>query len=1006
MSGNFGKVANVSFEQLLALVGPRMWQKATELAGRVSRIEWGNGTVSGKVFESGKTYGVTVSIPKINLPNQHLHWDCECEDGIWCAHGVALLLSSLSSANWQEELEALSGTSPIGEEGDSLAVCFDLKNRQKGLSLRPLRKSEEGWSDRALNWRQIASTSRAAIPTGMNETHLAALHELCLKAHMARPQTGLILISLGTGAIPALRELLGRGVQIFVGAQDLRPVKFVQGGHCGIDVRAQEKLTLQVGLQLEDEFYPAPEVWLGPACALLPRRGLLVSLSGMTIGPLRWLDTAKPVTIPKAQVGEFRSHWLPQLKLAYEVFSSDQSMALNIAAEVSIGLAIDLSEDEATLSWKLRKEWPEETQEDELLHVPSDLTQTWEQIKQIVPDIDKKTLTVPELAAWKRQVIPTLEDIGISISFNEAAQEAHLDNEKIHVTFAGTSNKDWLDLKVRVLIGDAEIPLGTLFAALDSAMPALRLPDGRWVDLSGPELQKLRDLIEEAKLLRPGEEGLLIPKTDVQWIKRARQLGDFTMGQVPCISDDIRPVEEVPGLRVKLRNYQSYGVSWLAHRMQNAMGGILADDMGLGKTVQLLSAIKLSRTEGTVLVVAPTSVVATWVHEAERFLPDLNVASVQTTARRRNESLSDMAQRADILVTTYTLVRLEAERYAKLGWAGLILDEAQAVKNSDTATFKALQNLNVGWCFAVTGTPIENSLSDLHSLTSLALPGLLPSARQFRSKVVLPVEKDGEELPLQAVRARVEPHFLRRTKEEVATDLPPKSEQVLEVELVDQHRHLYDKLLTRERSKALGLIDDPSARVSLLSSLTKIRLMAIDASLVQEQANVPSAKTEALIQQLSQIIPSGHKALVFSQFTKYLKRVRAQIEAAGMKTSYLDGATTNRPRAIAQFSEGDAQVFCISLRAGGTGLTLTEADYVYIMDPWWNPAVEEQAIDRAHRLGQTKPVNVYRLVATDTVEQKVMELKERKQQLLGQVFGASGQNLDTADIAQILGIAN
>ncbi|KWZ72767.1 MAG: DEAD/DEAH box helicase [Winkia neuii] len=1005
MTENLAGIAAKPFEQMLAQFGAAHWQKGNELAGRIKQLEKTPTSVEGSVFDAGRNHNVRICVSEAK-GSQPFDWECDCSEGKACAHVLALLLASFDDPSWQNTLRAFSATGKVSRSGAELAVCFDLQNRKKSLALRPLKQEEEGWSTRTINWRQIVTPSVASALRGVNTSQFEALRKLCRKAHLSRSQSELKLIDLGAGAVSSLRDLLSTGVKIFVGAEDLRPIKIAQGAVLAINITGGSDWQLQFGIKIGANFYSAREVWVGPGCALLPRAGLLVPLPELGLGPMRWLSQAKTVRIPATDVGIFRSKWLPALELPYEVISADSSVDLTAQPVQRIALKVSLAQGMAQLKWKLQNVWPEQIQEDELTEVPSDLQELWEQAKLIVPDINATALEIPQLALWKKQVFTALEKIGIQVELSDQARAANLTKREVKITFSGSSKKDWLDLSVQVKIGSQQIALPTLYKALDKSLPALKMPDGTWVDLGEPQLQELRSLLEEAKLLRPDEKGLVIPKADVGWINRARQIGDFEMSGVPTFDREIKPIEKVPGLRAKLRSYQSYGVGWLAGRMENCLGGILADDMGLGKTIQLLSAVKLTKKSGTVLVVAPTSVVSTWVSEAKKFLPDLSVALVQATERRRQTSLEELARSADILITTYTLVRLEGERYRHLQWEGLILDEAQAVKNSDTATFKALHALETGWCFAVTGTPIENSLSDLHSLTSLALPGLLPSARRFRAKVVLPVEKQGEQLPLQAVRARVEPHFLRRTKEEVATDLPPKSEQVLEVELNTEHRHLYQQLLTRERAKALGLINDPKAKLSLLAALTKIRLMALDTALVKQDWQVPSAKTQELVDQLLQLVPSGHKVLVFSQFTKYLKRVRKSIEEAGLKTSYLDGSTADRARVIEEFSKGPAQVFCISLRAGGTGLTLTEADYVFIMDPWWNPAVEEQAIDRAHRLGQTKPVNVYRLVAANTVEQKVMQLKEQKKELLGQVFGNVGASLDNADIAKILGVDN
>lgn len=426
------------------------------------------------------------------------------------------------------------------------------------------------------------------------------------------------------------------------------------------------------------------------------------------------------------------------------------------------------------------------------------------------------------------------------------------------------------------------------------------------------------------------------------------------------------------------------------------------------------------------LVVAPTSVVGTWVEQAGRFCPDLRVRAVTRTSAKRGTSFAEEAAQADVLVTSYTIARLDEEELVDVDLSWLVLDEAQFIKNHASATYKAVRRLRAPSAVAITGTPLENSLMDLWSLLSVSAPGLLPGPDRFTQHYRRPIER-GDTDRLEALRAHMHPFLLRRTKEEVAADLPDKSEQVLAVELPPAHRRAYDARLARERQKVLGLLetDTAQARFSALRSLTILRQMALDPALVEtggtEGADAgpggrgakgpggggrgrgakapgggrtrrrrPTAKIEVLLDTLQPVVAEGHRALVFSQFTRYLTGVREHLEAAGLRTAYLDGATVDRQGAIDSFRSGEADVFLISLKAGGFGLTLTEADYVFLLDPWWNPQVEEQAVDRAHRIGQDKPVMVYRLVSADTIEEKVMDLKEKKAELFDRVVEGAG----------------
>jgi SNF2 family DNA or RNA helicase len=421
--------------------------------------------------------------------------------------------------------------------------------------------------------------------------------------------------------------------------------------------------------------------------------------------------------------------------------------------------------------------------------------------------------------------------------------------------------------------------------------------------------------------------------------------------------------------------------------------------MGLGKTLQALALVCRARAEGgsaPFLVVAPTSVVSNWKREAATFAPGLRVVLVSESevkrARAGGASVADLAAGADLVVTSYALLRIDVEAWAAQSWGGLVLDEAQFVKNHRAKTYASARRVAAPFTLAVTGTPLENNLMDLWALLSLTAPGLFPDPDRFTEFYRRPIERGGDQAKLDQLRRRIRPLVLRRTKESVAPELPAKSEQVVDVVLAPRHQRIYQTHLQRERQKVLGLIEDVDTnRFTILASLTLLRQLSLDASLVDPaHAGVPSAKIELLVDQLTELVAEGHRALVFSQFTSFLGRVRERLDAAGIAYAYLDGRTRNRDRVVQRFRDGEAPVFLISLKAGGFGLNLTEADYCFLLDPWWNPAAEAQAVDRTHRIGQTKTVLVYRMVSADTIEEKVMQLKARKTELFDSVLGDDG----------------
>ena len=579
---------------------------------------------------------------------------------------------------------------------------------------------------------------------------------------------------------------------------------------------------------------------------------------------------------------------------------------------------------------------------------------------------------------------------------------------------------DWFDLGVTISVEGRPVPFLDVFLALSRGEPHLLLPDGAYFSLDKPELQALGRLIEEARALQDSPTGpLRISRYQAGFWEELAALGIVGhqaaawREQVQGLLSAEGPGQAEPpaGLRAWLRPYQQDGFAWLAFLWEHRLGGILADDMGLGKTLQCLSLISHARRRDPAarpfLIVAPTSVVANWAAEAARFAPDLKVVPVSGTVARRCQGLGELAAGADAVVTSYTLLRIEFAAYAELGWSGLLLDEAQQVKNRQSKVYQCARRLAAPVKIAITGTPLENNLMELWSLLSITAPGLFPSPDRFRDYYARPVERQGDIERLAQLQQRIKPLIRRRIKEQVAADLPDKQEQVLEVELHPQHRKVYQTRLQRERQKVLGLIGDMNSnRFTIFRSLTVLRQLSLHAGLVdQTHASLASAKIDALLEKLHEVTGGGHRALVFSQFTGFLSKVRERLEAEGTPYCYLDGSTRDRATVIQRFKAGSAPVFLISLKAGGFGLNLTEADYCFLLDPWWNPATEAQAIDRTHRIGQTRNVMVYRLVAKDTIEEKVMALKARKGRLFSSVMddgNVFGTTLDADDIRALL----
>ncbi|MFS0852083.1 DEAD/DEAH box helicase [Microbacterium sp. 179-I 3D4 NHS] len=612
-----------------------------------------------------------------------------------------------------------------------------------------------------------------------------------------------------------------------------------------------------------------------------------------------------------------------------------------------------------------------------------------------------------EAAEFVTHAAPRLEAEGVSVvvAGRRKTYQELTGEPEVTVSTLESPDPDWFDLGILVRIDGRVIPFEPLFTALTKGRKKLLLVDGSYFSLQHPALDRLRELLDEAAQLDEWETGPRLSRYQTDLWAEFEDLADESLPAASWrrTADGLRDAGAVPstpvprGLDAVLRPYQKDGFDWLAFLWQHRLGGILADDMGLGKTLQLLALIAHAREMGETrpfLVIAPTSVVAIWQSEAARFAPGL---TVQVRGATRASGLAEPFH-ADLIVTTYAIARLDQDAFAAVEWAGVILDEAQFVKNPATRLHRAIEGLNSDVTFAVTGTPLENGLSELWALLHLTAPGLFPSARTFRERYIQPIEQgkvpENEEggayrqRRLQQLRRRIRPLVLRRTKELVASELPPTQEQVLEVELSASHRALYEAVLQRERQKVLGLLPDlDRTRFIVFRSLTLLRMLSLAPALIDpKDARIGSRKLDVLLERVAELQAEGHRALVFSQFTSFLDMAAERLSASGIPFAHLDGSSLRRQEIVDGFRDGVQPVFLISLKAGGFGLTLTEADYVFLLDPWWNPAAEAQAIDRTHRIGQWAQVFVYRMIATGTIEEKVLELQRRKARLFTAVL--------------------
>ncbi|MBC7793056.1 MAG: DEAD/DEAH box helicase, partial [Clostridia bacterium] len=490
--------------------------------------------------------------------------------------------------------------------------------------------------------------------------------------------------------------------------------------------------------------------------------------------------------------------------------------------------------------------------------------------------------------------------------------------------------------------------------------------------------ERLRDL-----LAARGEKDVVPPAAIFDLAKLARDLGEpeppsFT--RLAALAGDFEslPVAALPAdLNAQLRGYQQRGVDWLTFLRKAGLGGVLADDMGLGKTVQAISAI-----EGRTLVVAPTSVIFNWQAELARFRPRLKVSLYYGPSRKLDRTV-------DVTLTSYALMRLDSDALSREKFVTVILDEAQAIKNPDSQTTRAAYSLQADFKMTLSGTPVENRLEELWSQLHFTNPGLLGTRVDFDERYAKPIS-NAEPGAAARLRDRVKPFVLRRLKREVAPELPPRTEVTLRCVLGDDERGVYDAVRAATMKDVVEQMEQGGGNVmQALEALLRLRQAASHAALVPgNDAILRSAKVTLLVEKLEEAVADGHKALVFSQWTSLLDKVEEPLHEAKLPFTRLDGSTADRGSVVADFQRADGPpVMLVSLKAGGTGLNLTAADHVFLLDPWWNPAVEDQAADRAHRIGQDKPVMVYRLVAHDTVEERILELQAHKRALAEAALG-------------------
>ena len=723
------------------------------------------------------------------------------------------------------------------------------------------------------------------------------------------------------------------------------------------------------------------------------------------------------VRIPSSEVGEFVDEYL--VPIAEEVNIRGE---FEPSGEIKVNPVkrIYMSEDKGELRADLRfyysgYEFPYSSRQTEysiirkkgsnkLIKVLRD-TKLEETAREALTEFGLKRIPKTELLSLKKNIapvdflfsyVPRMTEAGYEVYGEESLAIAKINRLKPTVSFNIKSGIDWFDIKTLVNFGNLQVSMKDIKQALKKNKKYIKLSDGSVGLLSDDWVKQYQHLFFLGEETR---DGVRMSKHHLSFIdqllEKAEDIevdNDFKARRKMLKNFESIKNHKLPSaFNGTLRNYQKAGYNWLHFLHEYNLGGCLADDMGTGKTVQTLVYLQSHRENGGTpapdLIVMPRSLIFNWEREAAKFTPNLKI--LIHSGQERYNSLEKL-EKYDLILTTYGLLRQDIDHLKDFRFHHVILDESQTIKNPISKTAKAARKLQCDHRLVLTGTPIENNTVELWSQFAFLNPGLLGTLSYFKEQFANPIEKNQDEETAEILRRMVFPFILRRTKEQVESELPPRTERVYYCDMDPAQKKLYDKKKNYYRGLLLGMIDEGgvnNARMKMLEGLLRLRQICNHPRLVAPDAKESSAKFEQLLEILDTLRSEGHKALIFSQFTKMLGLVKESLEERNIPFVYLDGQTRDREEQVDKFQKDpDIPFFLISLKAGGVGLNLTAAGYVINIDPWWNPAAEMQAADRAHRIGQDKPVFVYKMIVRDSVEEKILQLQEKKKNLMAQLI--------------------
>ncbi|AKU98881.1 hypothetical protein AKJ09_05545 [Labilithrix luteola] len=947
---------------------PAIWSQGVKLAreNAVSRASSKDGELVLRVRASGFAVAPTVTL---YLDDEE--WSCDCAGKVEpCPHIAAAAIAAAQAAEAGASLEAAPEEKPA-------RLVYRLVRKDRRLLLTRVVIQGDG-SEEKLGTALASSLAQGKPPPGLEPTHEDLLVDRILGAP-AREVLPLARVSDIFRALESGTEVTLDGAPIRVSGEPMLPRAVVEAASNGGFVLRMERdpsVTEVVAMgiaRVADVLRPLGETELtGEYLERLPLSRVFSreQEAELVTRVLPELEKKLTVVVNTRKLKHATREALPRISMDLShqghtlsvlptlVYGDPPIARIDGDAVIALGKGVPIRkrDEERTLLARLR---------DELNLVPG---------RRVDFDGTEAIRFAAKLRAWQERIGDRAaaefegKNLGARIVFDNGVFDVVFEVETDANAEAATGEpkradsasvmrawQDGLDLVPLEGGGWAPLPADWLskHGHRVADLLAARSEDKKLAYAAFPELGAL---CEDLNLPKPAELGRLAPLVEnFAGIPRATLPTD---------------------LNAELRHYQEVGVDWLGFLRDAELGGILADDMGLGKTLQTICALK-----GRTLVVCPKSVVYNWAEEIARFRPNLRTTIYHGAGR-------ELERNADVTLTTYAVLRLDVARLAAESWEAIVLDEAQAIKNETSQTARAAFQLRARFRLALSGTPVENRLEELWSVMHFANPGLLGGRGDFQQRYALPIA-NGTEDAAARLRSKIRPFVLRRMKRDVLPELPPRTDSVLHVELDETERSVYDAVRLATKKDVAAKLGQGGSVLAALEALLRLRQAACHVALVPGQNGATSSsKVERLLGALEDAASEGHKALVFSQWTSLLDLVEPHLREAGVRFTRLDGSTRDRAGVVAEFQdEAGPPVMLVSLKAGGTGLNLTAADHVFLLDPWWNPAVEDQAADRAHRIGQERPVMVYRMVAKDTVEERIFALQSKKRALADVALG-------------------